>query len=249
MTFICKVDDSSDNILLTIMSAIVTKAKLLQKSDTTTEITLYIVSDTPKTIREQWFWYTIISRLSQYQIATIITNDEHRFVGKADTSVVAYRDYLHDIHSMMDFEKLQYSMFQKYKDYYDYCCPITVDLDCKTLSKKYYVGAIQNILNSKKPVLPVKLLMFCEVQDQYYAEVILDEIEYPNVSMVFVDNVTPLEMSIIKTLCAGHVLSHNKCSYVSAILNRDHDNNVIFPNNHERVNDYLDANWHSVMEL
>jgi hypothetical protein len=154
-----------------------------------------------------------------------------------------FENYKHLIFSLLGLKQQQYSIKTKYAGLYGGCHTISMHFrlgDYKNLPDfhpiipyEYYKNALNLIVNSRQNIDDIKVLYFCEEEDnlEVLKTIMRLQTEYPLVEFEKVDDkIVDWEQMLIMSCCYDNIIANSSFSWWGGYFNTNDNKIVCYPN-------------------
>lgn len=190
-----------------------------------------------------------ISRFQIYQEPTFLYNQIPDF-GETDTYMIGYfqsykyfelyREQLYSIMKLTDKKKDVFEKYAKYTNNDKTLVSIHFRMgDYKSkryyhpvMNYEYFEGSLDHIITNMCETKPVRVLYFCEQEDNEYvgSKIALMNNKYPDVEFMKVDDsIEDYDQLLIMSICQHNVMSNSSFSWWGSYLNDYESKIVCFP--------------------
>lgn len=151
-----------------------------------------------------------------------------------------FDNYKNEILSIIDFQNKQQHVRNKYCRYFEGKQTVSIHFRMGDYKKiryfhpimnyEYYENSLLYIVNKIKQ--PMRILYFCEKEDNLYVEskISIMKCKIPELEFVKVDDTIPdYEQMIIISLCSHNIMSNSTFSWWGSYLNNNENNIVCYP--------------------
>jgi hypothetical protein len=185
-----------------------------------------------------------------------------------------FETYQSDIYQMIDIASKQQSIRAEFARYLD--APYVISMHFRlgdykhkqqyhpVLAKEYYQRALNHILSrirsGENPVTPVRVLFFCEAEDNAYVQSVVDDLlanSVSNVEFVKVDDtIEDWKQMLLMSCCDSQIIANSSFSWWGAYFCTNPDRIVCYPSTwfgpamtNTNVEDLFPDTWTQIRQI